>query len=231
MIRKLMLLLAILGLLAAIPAAAVADHSNPPASNTGKFQLGGTAEKAKDPENPKPTNHVIKVDTTGCDENDFACAVENAGTARRELHVQVGDLDGQLSLDYFIESGDCGGGSPRISLGIDTDGDGNIDGNIHGHVDPNSVGCPEADGQWASADLTDAEPRWETAQLGLGLGFVVPWDVARDAIQTTFPNHDVMHGLLVNDSGWRPASAGVSYYDDVTIGDRTLSGPSDVLGN
>jgi hypothetical protein len=174
----------------------------------------------------RPTNHVVRIDTT---------EAGTAGSAQRELHVQVGDLDDQLSLRYFIESGDCGGGPTRISLAIDTNGDGELDGHIHGHVDPNSTGCPEADGQWASTDLTDGEARWETAQLvAHGLPpqpFVVPWDVARDAIQTAFPDHAVMHGLMVDDSAWLATAAGVAYYDDIQIGDLTLSGPSDALGN
>lgn len=204
----------------AFVAVADAKPGNTPApQQSGKFTLDGTATIEQDPEGVRPVNHVVRIDTS----DD-----ELAGSAGRPLDTQADDLDGALSLDYYIESGDCGGGSPRISLSVDNDGDGVHDGWLHGHVDPQSTGCPAAAGAWDSADLTDGVARWETAQLGLGLPFVVSWS---DVEANLDPDHTILFGMLVDDSWWKASAAGVAYYDNVEIGDSTLSGNQDVLGS
>lgn len=188
------------------------------ASQSGKFTLDGTAEIINEP-GVRPTNHVVQIDTS---EDDMA------GNAVRSLGgVQAADLDGELGFDFYVVEGDSGGGSPRISLSVDNTGDGTHDGYIHGHADPQSTGTPGAQQNWASVDLTDGVARWETAQLDLGLGYVVPYG---DVIDNLDEDHEILSGFLVDDSWWQAGAAGITYYDDVQVGDRTLSGNSDVVG-
>lgn len=75
------------------------------AENSGKFVLEGTADIVSEPD-VRPTNHVLEIDTS---------ADGLFGSASRKLGVKAGDLDGSLSFDYFIVSGDCGGGPPDSS--------------------------------------------------------------------------------------------------------------------
>lgn len=73
----------------------------------------------------------------------------------------------QLSTDYNITEADCGGGSPRFSIGIDTDDDGSVDGNVFVYIgpSPNYTGC---DTGWQSTGnlIQSAEPRFDTGQVG-----------------------------------------------------------------
>lgn len=188
------------------------------ASQSGKFTLDGTAEIVNEPD-VRPTNHVVRIDTS---EDGMA------GNAVRSLgDVQAADLNEQLGFRFYVVEGDSGGGSPRIVLSVDNAGDGTHDGYIHGHADPQSTGTPGAQQNWNKVDLTDDVPRWETAQLDLGLGYVVPYS---DVISNLNENHEILSGFLVDDSWWKAGAAGITYYDDVQIGDRTLSGNGDVVG-
>ena len=56
-----------------------------------------------------------------------------------------------LSTDYYVQAGNCGGGSPRFQLGVDTNNDGNVDGNIFVYLgDPPSFNCPQSFQRWKS---------------------------------------------------------------------------------
>jgi hypothetical protein len=67
--------------------------------------------------------------------------------------------------------------------------------------------------------------RWDIGQLG-GSAFT-SWDNVKQHI-SNFPNHRVLRGTLVEAPG---VSAGVTYYDDITMGDWTLWDASDTIGN
>jgi len=80
----------------------------------GGFLLGGTAQHARDPENP--ANEVIRISTL--DAPLF-------GTVSRTLNVKIATLDNQLEFKaYFVPPKTCVGGSPRMQLAIDLNGDG-----------------------------------------------------------------------------------------------------------
>jgi hypothetical protein len=50
------------------------------------------------------------------------------------MNQTVHSLDGLISVDYFLVDGKiCVGGSPRIQLAVDTDGDGLSNGNAFGY--------------------------------------------------------------------------------------------------
>lgn len=189
-----------------------------PAGHGQKFTLFGTAQDAVDPQNS--SNGVISIDTTG-----FAF-----GGASRGLNVQIPALRNQLQFKAFFTTGrSCGGGSPRIQLAIDTDGDGVSNGNAFGYFGPSPsfAGCPS--GVWQFEDLTDGELEWDLTQFGGA--FYNSWaDV--EAFFAGFPSHKVLRGTLVDDTfPGSLAGTGVAYYDIVTIGDRTLDDRTDTLGD
>jgi hypothetical protein len=204
------------------------------------FRLSGNAERAQDPENP--ANDVIKINTA---------APPAFGAVSRTLNVKINTLDNQLEFKSYFQARSCGGGSPRIQLEVDLDGDGKADGNAFGHWPPPPfAGCPP--NVWMYQDLTDLLPRWDLSQLAarglpipsctppqndpLGLcpfpthsGYV-PWEVFETVLTVVFPNHKVCNGALVDDSGWFPPAAGVAYYDLISIGNATYNDHSDIAG-
>lgn len=216
--RRLLVLLAItsvLGLAASVAAAQPSPHA--PQAN-GKFTLSGDgAELIREP-GVRPTNHVLRIDTS---------RDGRYGSISRPLGVAADQLDGQLAFDYFIASGDCGGGSPRLVLSVDDDGDGQHDFYLvtDGAGSPGWEPCPAANGAWASFDATDdGDTYW---RIHPGTDYFT-WSQAKAALSE---DARILSGSLVDDSFWTAAAAGVAYYDDVQIGDRTFTGPSDVLGN
>lgn len=192
--------------------------STAPADQGQKFTLFGTAQDTVDPQNA--SNDVIAIDTSG---GAF-------GGAIRGLNVQVTALRNQLQFKaYFTVGRSCGGGSPRIQLAIDTDGNGLSNGNAFGYFgpSPNFTGCPL--GAWQFEDLTDGELEWDLTQFGGP--FYNSWSDV-EAFFAAFPNHKVLRGSIVDDTfPGSGAGAGVAFYDLVTIGDRTLDDRTDTLGN
>jgi hypothetical protein len=77
--------------------------------------------------------------------------------------------------------------------------------------------------------MSDHVPfRWDLSQFGLGITH--NWQSAVTAITTAFPNHSVLRGSLVDDSGgFAAGAAGEAFYDLVTIGHRTLENWQDTV--
>jgi hypothetical protein len=220
---SLILLLVSLGLASGPSVNLVASHLN-------KFELVGTATFAKDPTNQ--ANFVIQVDNTS-----------GFGGVRREINAKITTLDEHLTVRYyFVSPKTCGLGSPRIQLAIDTNGDGlftplpaGTDGNAFGTIGPSPsfTGCRQ--NEWVNEDLTvsalesttQAHGRWDAAQVGCPN--FVPWDVVKACIATLYPNHQVLRATLIED----PATPvpGVTFFDDITLGYRTLEDQKDVDGN
>src|SRR5437764_767573 len=87
-------------------------------------------------------------------------------------HVQVKMLTNQIELKYYFAGNKlCGGGSPRIQLGISGEGDGNFkqftggpDQNAFGYLgdtDGSQTGqCAAASNRWFHEDMTDNTPKW-----------------------------------------------------------------------
>lgn len=186
------------------------------------FELGGTATEAVDPVNP--ANEVISMNVT----------TTTFGFVRRELkeRTQVEDLTGQLSFHFrFATGGSCGGGSPRIQLAIDTDGDGVSNGNAFGYVGPSPsfTGCPA--NAWLFQDLTgDGATRWDLTQFNDDLAAIgqpsVPFVDTWAKVLTVFgnfPNHRVLTGELVDDTFTGSGrGSGFAFYDNIEIGDKKL---------
>jgi hypothetical protein len=199
-----------------------------------KFELIGAMIRDTDPENAtgRPGgsgggvggNEGISVTMTP---TNFALAFRNLPPG-----VKIKALRNQLGFKYyFVAPRSCGGGSPRVTLLVDSDGDGNTNFAAHGHPNP-FVGCIQND--WHYEDLTDPGPRWEVTPGGAVVGIPVfpfsPWDTLEAAITAQFPNHKILAGFLVDDScSFFPASCGKAYYDLLTIENRTLEIHQDTI--
>jgi hypothetical protein len=196
---------------------AAAQGSNQPQQ---KFLLFGTAQDDIDPENP--ANEVISI-------------VNPTGGASRALRVKIATLDNQIQFKAYYQARSCGGGSPRVTLLIDLNSDNNTDVVAHGHVIPFS-GCPP--NVWQFQDLTDLLPRWEvttgfaTIPCGpIGGTGTCTWDQL-ETLVSAFADHQVLAGFLVEDSGsFFPAAAGKAFYDNVTIGNRSIENHEDTARN
>lgn len=129
------------------PNAASANDVGSSGDDGGRFLLGGTAQLAQDPENP--ANDVIVIRT------DMAPFY---GTVSRRVDVKIDRLDNQLEFkSWFQTPKTCIGGSPRLQLAIDLDGDGQPDGNAFGYfgTNPSFAGCPMQ--TWLYEDFTGGD--------------------------------------------------------------------------
>jgi hypothetical protein len=211
--------------------------------------LGGTAQLAQDPENP--ANDVIKIDTTGCD--PITGAGCTFGTVSRSVNTRVDKLDNMLEFKSWFRGGlspkSCIGGSPRLQLAIDINGDGVSDGNAFGYfgASPDFVACPME--TWLNEDLTGAgdiaitggalfpstgqtepneELEWDTTQFGGP--FYNTWSEVEQFFATTYPTHLVCTVALVDDTFGAPTMSGVAYYDVISGGRATFEDRFDVAG-
>jgi hypothetical protein len=191
-----------------------------------KFRLLFAMMDNQDPQNP--TNDVISVLTTPT----------TIGVALRDLPpgIKISALDTQLGFKYYFVGRSCGGGSPRMTLRVDANGDGRFDqasGDFAAHGHPNPfTGCPM--NEWVYENLTDPGPRWEVTPGGSVPDIPVfpfsSWDALEAAVTTAFPNHRVISGALVDDScSFFAASCGQAYYDLVTVENRTLENDQDTV--
>ena len=222
-----------------VPVCALADSDSDRGGNPhgSAFKLFGNAKMTRDPENRE--NIVLRVISEGAP--GFAAA----GAYRDLRHVKIWHLDHQLSFKRaFVAPNTCDGGSPRIQLFIDANGDGRFeqapagpDFVAHGHVRPPFAACetslptPVDKGPspstllWRFEDLTDELIRWEITPGGvlpigpIGGAGAANWDTLEAAISTAFPNHQVLRAMLVEDFN---ATAGTAYYDLVTVLELTL---------
>jgi len=188
-----------------------------------KFELLFAMQDDDDPQNL--TNDVISVFTTTAYPAGIGVAFRNTPPG-----FKIGALTNQLQLKYYFPMRSCGGGSPRIQIAIDTDGNGASNGNAFGYVGHTSFGGGCVTGVWDFVDMTDAVPfRWDLTQFGLGYH---SWQTAVTAMTTAFPNHKVLSGALVDDScSFNTPSCGQAYYDLFTFENRTLEQDQDTVMN
>ncbi len=200
-----------------------------------KFQLFFPMIEDNDPNNI--TNDVISNVTTATD----------VGVAFRNFPpgIKIAALDGQINLKYYFQgTRTCGGGSPRISLLVDADGDGRFDQTAgdfvaQGHVNPPSfIFC--VPNQWHIEDLTDQLPRWETTPLvamvpmscgPIGGAGTCTWNQLETSVTTTFPNHKILGGFLVDGDAcsFFAGACGKAFYDLLTLENRTLENRQDAV--
>ena len=103
-----------------------------------------------------------------------------------------------LSTDFYVKTGDCGGGSPRFEISLDTNGDGVHDGNVFVYLGPppSFTGCPLQ--TWVSSGnlVTSTDLRWDSQQLG------GPFYGTHASTALLVGGADVLDVSLVVDSGW-----------------------------
>ncbi|MEX2645877.1 MAG: hypothetical protein WD249_06415 [Gaiellaceae bacterium] len=191
-----------------------------------KFELLGVAMDDQAPDNP--TNDTISMVTTPA----------TIGIAFWDMPpgFHISALDGQLGFKYFFVNRSCGGGSPRLTLLVDANGDGTFDQSsgdfaAHGHPNP-FVACPA--NTWVYENLTDNGPHWEVTPGGAVEGIPVfpfsTWDTLEAAVTAQFPNHKVLAGFIVDDScSFHLPACGEAHYDLVTIENRTLEQDQDTV--
>jgi hypothetical protein len=213
------------------------------------YKLFGTAQNGIDPNSNgidpnNPYNDVIKFDTQG---GAIAGAIRILGD-----HVQVKMLTDQIELKYYLLGRTCGGGSPRIQLAIDGDGDGDFkqfpanpltgtlaspDQNAFGYLGDKPFGGGCVPNTWVREDMTDAAPKWDLSQwVATGkppaCDMTCTWQQVVEYFQTNWPNHRVLNAVLVDDSSsFFPADGGCGYFDLVNTGARTYTNHEDASGN
>ena len=203
-----------------------------------KFELLGVMVRDTDPENSLGNPGGSGGGVGGNETISATMTQASVALAYRNLPPGIGilALTNQLGLKYYFEAPrTCGGGSPRITLLIDSDGDGDTDFAAHGHVNPPVYAACTPD-KWKYEDLTDDGPRWEVtpggAVPGIGPYPYAPWKAFAAAVSTAFPDHKVTAGFLVDDScSFSPLTCGKAYYDLVTIENRTLEIWQDTVKN
>jgi hypothetical protein len=217
------------------PATTESASDNPPHMPRGSvYKLFGTAQNGVDPQNPY--NDVISFDTTG---GQIAGALRILGD-----HVQVTMLTNQIELKYYFFNRSCGGGSPRIQLAIDGDGDGDFkqspgssDQNVFGYLGDKPFGGGCLMNTWIHEDMTDTVPKWDLSQWAATgkvppCGMTCTWQDVVAYFQSNWPNHRVLNAVLVDDSSsFFPADSGCAYFDLVNTGARTYTNREDASGN
>lgn len=200
----------------AVPVGARAENGG---TKGQQFILFGGATDTLDPGNA--TNETLLFDTTG-DARPGVFRKINPGTT-------IEMLKNQVQVKYFFVNRTCVGGSPRIQLGIDRDGDGQFDGNAFGYLGDKAFGGDCAPGTWVFEDMTNAAPKWDLGQFGGPQ--TITWEAMEAFFRTNFPQHKVVNGVLVDDScGFQSSSCGVVHFDNVVIGNRSINDHGDTTG-
>jgi hypothetical protein len=227
MMKRCLLLLALIGLLVFTTSAPMNAQSS------CQFELSGDMQNGTDPENP--SNEVITDDITG---NPTTFESDRA-VASRDLpaDTQAEEIDNQVNLKYyFVPPRTCAGGSPRIQLAVDGDKDGDFeqtpggpDQNAFGYVGNGPFGAGCVPGSWQIQDMTDNVARWDLSQFGGTPANT--WEEMEAFLTAKYGanGYQILSGALVDDSGWAAGGSGVAYYDLLTIGDCTLDGSEDTF--
>ncbi len=170
----------------------------------GPWSLFGSAHPLK--QGAKPNPWAIELLST-CPDNNTNCLEDVIFSGARFSppnkrltfrHIY------RLSTSYKILEGDCGGGSPRFMIGLDTDGDGKVNGHILVYIGPppTFTGCNI--GVWENTgnliDNNDTDVRFDINQLVPQ----TPRMSYKDTVEALgdLVNARVLYVLLVEDSGW-----------------------------
>lgn len=194
-----------------------------------KFELFGVMVQDTDPENATGNSGHSGGGGGGNEGISATMTPTSYALAYRSLTPGIGikALTNQIGFKYYFQNRTCGAGSPRVTLLIDSDGDGDTDFAAHGHVNPagNYGAC--VPNTWVYEDLTDNLLRWEVTPGGAVPGVptypYMPWKQFAAAVSAAFPFHKVSAGFLVEDScSFAPQTCGKAYYDLFTLENRTL---------
>jgi len=168
----------------------------------GEFSLGGFSEIVNNtPALGHPKAFQVPSTCTGdCLRGGAAGELTTASLIYLPEHtLRFKDLH-TLSTDFRRWDGDCGGGSPRFELGLDTNGDGELDGQIYIYL-----------GQLY--DFTRCSNEWENTGNLIFVGGDYRWDLSRfnglfyssyrEAI-SQLGEAAICYIILVVDGSWYP---------------------------
>lgn len=214
-----------------------------------KFVLLFDMQDSEDPENP--TNDVIRVPALIPGAPDPGPpGIIAVVTRKLPPGIKIAALDHQINVRYlFTTPRTCAGGAPRVQLATDIDGDGDFDHNAFGYLGEAAFGAGCVSGEWDNDDMTDNVMRWDLSQFGPAIddacdalpapsacplpGFnlmTATWDEAEAIISGVFPNHQILSGALLDDSGgFAPGASGEAFYDLFTMENRTLEQDQDTV--
>lgn len=125
-----------------------------------------------------------------------------------------------LSADFNVTDDGCGGGSPRISLGVDTDNDGVRNGVVHIAIgpSPNFTGC--ASGWQSTGNLIGNQDagRYDYSQFGGS-----PFTTYSNAPASVQSGH-VVTAIIVVDGSWNAAATGGDSEQTVLVDNINVNG-------
>ena len=166
----------------------------------GEFSLGGFSEVVNN--NPALGHPKAFQASSTCTDNclrgqPFGELTTSSVIYLPDHTLRFKDLH-TLSSDYRRVSGDCGGGSPRFEIGLDTNGDGVLDGRIFVYLGP-------------LYNFTNCSREWENTGNFISIGGDYRWDLTqlqglfyssyRDAINQ-LGEAAICYIILVVDGGW-----------------------------
>ena len=136
-------------MLIAVPAVGAAPGAG------GGYSLFGEASPFN-PGNASPTSiKTVSDDAPGFGGIDFTVPDE----------LTFGELE-NLATDFNVTDDNCGGGSPRYQVGLDTDNDGDTDGNVFVYLGPPPSYNACATGWQSSGNLVEPTDLIDTSQVG-----------------------------------------------------------------
>jgi hypothetical protein len=192
-----------------------------PASALGPWSLYGTAASVK--EGQRPNRWAIET-TSDCPPGPVICFENDTFTYggiefRHPNRKLTFKKIYRLATDYAFKQGDCAGGSPRFSIAIDMDGDGDFTQPEDGHVfvyigeAPNFDTC-ETGWQNTGNLISSTDSRFDTSQVGGSF-----YDTYDNALELVGDKR-VVYVSLDLDGGW------IDYqeilFDNVAVNNFTL---------
>jgi hypothetical protein len=125
----------------------------------------------------------------------------------------------QLSASYLIEEGAFGGGSPRFQIALDTDGDGDFNGNVFLYLGtPPNFADDTEDWQSTGNLLASEDLRFDLTQFG------GPFYGGYEDALALVGDAEVLEISLVVDAGWKfPETGQVILVDNVRVDNFNLN--------
>ena len=125
-----------------------------------------------------------------------------------------------LSTDYNVTNDSCGGGSPRVVLGVDTNGDSNADGYVNVAIGPSPsfTGC--AAGWQSTGNLIGNNDTGRYDYSGFGGSPFTTYSNAPASVQ----NGSVVEAYIVVDGSWNAAATGGDAEQTVLVDNINVNG-------